>query len=66
MLFGVVRRWQIGCDSLTVAQTVLLMLLLRVVLIPHIVIRGGRVLLVLGIETLAVRRGLGLHGGGLL
>ena len=47
MLF-VVRRWQISCDALAVAQTVLLMLL-RVVLIPHIVIRGGRMLLVLSV-----------------
>jgi hypothetical protein len=47
------------------AQTVLLMLL-RVVLISHIVIRSGWMLLVLGVEALAVRRGLGLHGGGLL
>ena len=62
MLFGVVRRWQIGCDALAVTQTMLLMLL-RVVLVSHIVIRGGWMLLVLGVEALTVRRGLRLHGG---
>jgi hypothetical protein len=44
----------------------MLLMLLRVVLISHIVIRGGWMLLVLGVEALTVRRGLRLHGGWLL